>query len=184
MAVGIQNFPNIIPADADYLDGDIKDAPSGTPVNRATNGDIQQLFAKLLREASITPNGLRDNETNGYQLYDALTKASKRYDVYVALMNQTGTNAPVPTVLENDLGNIVWSRTLAGTYVGTLAGAFPADRVWVGGQSTAGGITSDVEKFQIIPFPDDTVLLLTRNDSDTLADNLLANISIEIRVYR
>ena len=44
--------------------------------------------------------------------------------VYRALLSQTGTNAPVATVLENTLGNIVWTRDSAGTYFGTLTGAF------------------------------------------------------------
>jgi hypothetical protein len=45
---------------------------------------------------------------------------------YVALLSQSGTDAPVATVLENSLGGaIVWTRTDVGEYRGTLTGAFP-----------------------------------------------------------
>jgi hypothetical protein len=47
------------------------------------------------------------------------------YLVYTALLSQSGTNAPVATVLENTLGGtVVWTRVGAGDYFGTLAGAF------------------------------------------------------------
>jgi hypothetical protein len=47
--------------------------------------------------------------------------------VYRALLTQTGTDAPVATVLENTLGgDVVWTRADIGVYVGTLAGAFPS----------------------------------------------------------
>lgn len=75
MAIGLQNFPNITPADSDYLAGRIKDNPgdgSGTPVNLLTNGDIQEFFAKLMNMASIVPNAIPDNEYSGHQYIEAL----------------------------------------------------------------------------------------------------------------
>ncbi len=46
--------------------------------------------------------------------------------VYRAILNQSSTNAPVATVLENTLGAIpVWSYDGIGVYSLTLAGAFP-----------------------------------------------------------
>lgn len=51
------------------------------------------------------------------------TQGIKRY---VALLTQSGTDAPVATVLENSLGGtLAWTYTGAGLYTGTLAGAFP-----------------------------------------------------------
>lgn len=41
------------------------------------------------------------------------------YKVYTALLTQSGTDAPVATVLENTLGNVVWSREGAGLYKAT-----------------------------------------------------------------
>lgn len=75
MARDLQNFPNIIAPSSDYPSGRIKDDPgdgTGTPVDEETNGDLQQFFAKLLREdPDTTPNDLPDNTTNGFQLYEA-----------------------------------------------------------------------------------------------------------------
>jgi phage gp36-like protein len=48
--------------------------------------------------------------------------------VYVATLAQTSTNAPVATELSNSLGALVWTRSSAGVYVGTLAGAFSLTR--------------------------------------------------------
>lgn len=48
------------------------------------------------------------------------------YKRYVATLDQTGTNAPVATVLENTLsGTLVWTRNSAGVFFGTLANEFP-----------------------------------------------------------
>lgn len=46
--------------------------------------------------------------------------------VYRATLTQSGTDAPVATVLENSIGAIVWTRYSDGTYVGTLTNAFPS----------------------------------------------------------
>ena len=51
------------------------------------------------------------------------------YKVYTALLTQSGEDDPVATVLENTLGNIVWSRQNIGQYIGTLAGAFVVNKV-------------------------------------------------------
>lgn len=52
--------------------------------------------------------------------------------LYVALLTQTGTDAPVATVLQNDLGGeVVFTYNGAGDYRGTLAGAFLAAKTVV-----------------------------------------------------
>lgn len=43
---------------------------------------------------------------------------------YLALLTQSGTDAPVVTVVSNTLGDIVWTYSSEGTYLGTLTGAF------------------------------------------------------------
>lgn len=63
------------------------------------------------------------------------------YLVYTALLTQSGTDAPVATVLQNTLGNIVWSWDNGLTQsIGTLAGAFPAGKViiFIGADPTNG----------------------------------------------
>ena len=47
------------------------------------------------------------------------------YLVYTALLSQSGTDAPVATVLQNTLGGtVVWSRNTTGDFSATLGGAF------------------------------------------------------------
>jgi hypothetical protein len=46
--------------------------------------------------------------------------------IYEAIISQTGTNAPVATILKNTLGGTpIWSRDGVGNYYLTLNGAFP-----------------------------------------------------------
>lgn len=51
---------------------------------------------------------------------------------YLALVTQTGSASPVATVVQNTLGgNLVWDRSSAGQFTGTLNGAFPSNKVFV-----------------------------------------------------
>ena len=74
MARDLQNQTNVIAPTSDYPSGRIKDdtgSNDGTPVDESLYGDIHQFFAKILREANIEPNGLPDNVSNGFQLFNA-----------------------------------------------------------------------------------------------------------------
>jgi hypothetical protein len=53
------------------------------------------------------------------------------YKVYTALLTQTGTDAPVATVLENTIGDIVWTYVNPGYYQGVLTNAFPSNKTFV-----------------------------------------------------
>jgi hypothetical protein len=53
------------------------------------------------------------------------TSSSDGNTVYIASLIQSGSDAPVATVIKNTLGDaVVWTRESAGLYRGTLAGAF------------------------------------------------------------
>ncbi len=61
------------------------------------------------------------------------------YLEYVALLSQSGTDAPVASVVENTLGGtVVWTRDGPGSYLGTLSGAFPVGKTVVFAQATLG----------------------------------------------
>ena len=106
--------------------------------------------------------------------------ATTTYLVYTALLSQTGTGSPVAIVLENTLGGIpVWTRNSVGLYIGTLAGAFPADKVVMFLGNTLDGInvySGDRET------PPDSIYITTFQ-SNVLADTMLVKTPLEIRVY-
>lgn len=61
----------------------------------------------------------------------AASGGSASYLVYTALLTQSGTDAPVATVLENTLGGtVVWTRDDVGDYYGTLNGVFTENKTW------------------------------------------------------
>jgi len=55
---------------------------------------------------------------------NSITPYEPSYKIYSALLTQTGISDPVATVLENTIGNVVWTRIGVGQYLGTLVGAF------------------------------------------------------------
>lgn len=81
MARRIQNKQNVMAPTTDYPYGDIKDNVgdgSGTAVNRANHADFHQYFDRLMDISGIAANGLADNATNRYQLFEALLTVMRR----------------------------------------------------------------------------------------------------------
>lgn len=106
---------------------------------------------------------------------------------YVATLTQSGTNAPVATVLENTLGGtVVWARVDLGRYTATLTGAFPdASKVFI--KTTAGRFDNLVD-FNLIEIlaqrtSANTIHLANLKSSSSLEDDILTNDGIEILVY-
>ena len=56
-----------------------------------------------------------------YKIKKIKVKNTAKYKVFTALMNQSGTDAPVADILENTLGPITWSYLGVGTYQGVLS---------------------------------------------------------------
>lgn len=106
---------------------------------------------------------------------------------YIAILNQNGQNAPVATVLENSLGPIVWSRSQAGQYLGTLNGAFPiANTTALAGRGQGGEVDTIVALD--LPANSENYVSLTTKDvledeSQNFFDGLLIRTTVEIRVY-
>jgi hypothetical protein len=66
-------------------------------------------------------------------LTELVSSETQTYKVYSALLTQSGTDAPVAVILENTIGDIVWTREdggigTEGMYKGTLLGAFTAGK--------------------------------------------------------
>lgn len=106
--------------------------------------------------------------------------------VYVALLTQTGTDAPVATVLKNTLGSVpVWSYDVVGGYYLTLSNAFTANKTNVEAikllwKDTA-LINDDI--YCKIGKVSTSVILLETYFGGANANNILNNDFIEIKVY-
>jgi len=99
--------------------------------------------------------------------------------VYTALLTQSGTDAPVATVLQNTLGGtVVWTYNDVGIYYGTLAGAFDENKTafFFGPVNSTGGL------FQAAVIDNDTIKVDVYFEG-THADEELNSTAIEIRVY-
>jgi len=86
--------PNIDNSDlANYPNGRIKDntgSNDGTGVNERVKGDFHQAIEKIMRLYGIVPNDLPDNETNGFQIIDALRALASKNDFILNLGSTSG----------------------------------------------------------------------------------------------
>lgn len=132
------------------------------------------------------------NEIIDYLNGNGIT-GSGSYKKYVASLNQSSTDAPISTILENTLGNLTWSYDSVGYYLATLTGAFVnADKVviFVSHQYFAnetGGliITKEVVADR---YDDNSIFVATAQydvvaSGNVLQNSVLGNTVIEIRVY-
>ena len=124
---------------------------------------------------------------DGVSASDAVNKgqldaATRPYKVYTALISQENALAPTVKVLENDLGGeIVWTYVSTGLYDGTLAGAFTLDKTTtmlsvdsIGNYGYIGGVRAMTSNI---------IRVRTNDSTDSAANNILNDNTLEIRVY-
>jgi hypothetical protein len=101
---------------------------------------------------------------------------------YEALLTQTDTDAPVATVLANNLGgDVVWSYVTTGGYAATLAGAFAEGKTAV---MVMPNFADGPVHIQAGRTDDDTVSLSTVGlTTGEAADGLLTGAYIRIWVF-
>ena len=109
------------------------------------------------------------------------------YKVYTALLTQTGTDAPVATILQNTLGGTpVWSRSGVGTYAITLAGAFPINKtvcfLTIENNYSDGRILGSIN-YSGAPNANVRGFVIQNATTNSNTDELAALSCIEIRVY-
>jgi hypothetical protein len=152
----------------------------GTAVNREFLTDIVQFFEKAVDEAGVVPNGIVDNEYDGWQLYEAFRKLTKPYKVLTGLLTQSGTNAPTVTILGiNEIGTPVMAYDSPGFFGLTITGAF------INGKTTysiSTGINGFDEAF-LINFLNEDLFIIKTYTGGALANDVLLNTPFEIRVY-
>jgi hypothetical protein len=109
------------------------------------------------------------------------------YLVYTALLTQSGTSAPVATVLENTLGgNPVWARGGQGSFNITLSGAFPIGKtiifLTIRGDDADGRIIAEIN-YNSSPNANQRGFVFKNASTNLNADGIGTLSSIEIRVY-
>jgi hypothetical protein len=139
---------------------------------------------------ALVPVGIRTETRDDKYTTVAIRKSDliseRPYKVYTALLTQTGTNAPVATILENTIGNIVWTYISTGVYVGNLISAFPLNKTYfsVNNRFSDDGGASAYDAFLFRN--NDDIFNLTLWFNGTATDDLMEPnnpLSIEIRVY-
>jgi len=104
--------------------------------------------------------------------------------VYAALFNQSGTSAPVATLLDSTLsGTLVWTYTGVGVYTGTLTGAFTADLTFIPPGTITAVDGSVAGHYTITRTSANVIVLRTFNTSFVAANALLIATPIEFKVY-
>lgn len=88
-----------------------------------------QLTARTLALTDVIPTQPADGSAEvGKNTITEVRDLMAVPKVYVAYLTQVTTGAPTAFIIKNTLGGtVVWARTSAGLYTGTLAGAFPTN---------------------------------------------------------
>lgn len=149
-----------------------------TQGNSAGSQKIADLLDPTLDQDASTKKYVDDNAGGGGSIFPAGTK------VYVALLTQSGINAPVATVPTggNTLGGtVVWTRNDIGDYRGTLAGAFPLGKTFpfisAGTTETTEGQGYGLRRLS------DNVIILNTGAQGSLSDDYLNSQPILILVF-
>jgi hypothetical protein len=136
-----------------------------------------------VKDAGIVAAKLATDAVETAKIKDAnVTTAKLEYKEYVALLNQTGTNAPVATVIKNTLSETpAPSYTSAGYYKLTAVGTiFTANKtivlITLGDQTTVGIVRGKQTTTTAVD-------IFTDNMSSAPTNGLLVNATIIIRVY-
>lgn len=140
-----------------------------TSANISVNGS--------LTAADITASGnlTADNITAGSNISFATLNGVK---VYRALLTQSGTDDPVPLVLENTFGSINWTRNSTGRYTASFDGyTIETSKLFINAQRMCNSIT--YATYVPISFIVDRTYIMLRQDLEDLNDWVGAVINYE-----
>lgn len=173
-AVGLETVLRSMTANSNVImpGADVLIKGKGNTVTAGTKGVIVGDGQTLENDGMVVSNLTVTGSINGAVVVP--------YSKYVANIFQSGTSDPSATVLENTIGDIVWTRVATGVYRGTLSGAFPtADRTYImlNGTTNPGLATA-------YWYNTNEIRIVTQDTSlSALADDLLQYATIEIRTY-
>ena len=109
-----------------------------------------------------------------------LAQTESQYKMYVAKITSPGGAQifNIDATFENTIGDIVWTYSDTGTFVGTLSGAFPELK-------TIGFISNVpiVGTASITWTNSNSITIYTNDSTGTESNNILSGAILEIRVY-
>jgi hypothetical protein len=109
---------------------------------------------------------------------------TRPYKVYTALLSQTGTNAPIATVLENTLGvDVVWIKDHSGYFLTEIPFVNQENTSVIVGKQFASGASDGIMSYTDVNRGVVALIVVDNFDSGTTVDGELNNTPIEIRVY-
>jgi hypothetical protein len=127
----------------------------------------------VTNSSGITISESNISYNNGIKSYNNIT-----YKKYVALLKQTGTTAPVATIIENTLTDLItWTYNGVGNYTGTLTSEFTQYKTLIFHNNTSQGFT--YVNWQ----NEDEIDVETWDTTGASANGQLDYMTIEIRVY-
>lgn len=114
-----------------------------------------------------------------------LAASSAAYSSYAANLTQFSTIAPTEDTLFSSLplGAIVWARSSAGIYTGTLAGQFLTGKVPYLSKVIYDGTTATSIRGYYIVRTSDNVITLTTTIDGVASDGVLQGEFVQILVY-
>jgi len=129
-------------------------------------------------------SGITVTESNVSYDNGIKTLNSVSYKKYIALLSQTGTNAPTVVELENTIGELQINYLGIGTYELRLSNTFLSNKTYIiGGSADINAGSGDFATLDIRRYDNDSIRLITY-DNNTISNNMLVNTTIEIRVYQ
>ncbi len=155
---------NIVGAGASNIS--ITSSTGVTVLAGISNVSVTNSSGLTIGESNISYN-------NGIKSYNNIT-----YKKYIALLKQTGTNAPTATIIENTLTDLIaWTYNGVGNYTGTLTSEFTQYKTLIFHNNTAQGFT--YVNWQ----NEDEIDVETWDTTGASANGQLDYMTIEIRVY-
>lgn len=187
--IPLANKTNVTIGDPDYPFGKSQDvttsgAGNGTPIDFVRFNDWDQLMEKIMEASGITPNGQPDNESDGFQLWEAFRRITRPYRTYQAIIEQSGTTAPTVTqVLLDELGDITFGYNGVGVYTLDSSGSqFTSNKTVI----LLGKDGNPNENFQTSVAGTSQIQLysyLFSGGSFLPTNNLMQSIFVEVRVF-